>query len=494
MTTTFEEAEMTAMLSEARALDYAGLRTRIAGDVVLPGDSNWDEARQAWNLAADQRPAAVAIPESADDVKAIVDFARESGLRIAPQGTGHNSLPLRELEQTILVKTHRMRAVAIDADSERAWVQAGVLWMEVTAAAAEHGLAALAGSSPDVGVVGYSLGGGISWLARKHGLAANNITAIELVTADGELVRADAEHNADLFWALRGGGGSFGIVTALEFRLFPLAEVYGGVLFFPVERASIVLQAWREWVETVPDDVTSVGRILNFPPIPDIPEPMRGNSFVVVEAVSLLGAAATDALLAPLRALGPAMDTFGAIPVEKLHHLHMDPEHPVPGTGDGMMLSELTPEAVDAFVGVTGSGNDTLLLSAEIRHAGGALARRDPRNGALASIDAAFVVFAVGMAITPEMKAAVEARVDEVKEALAPWDSGSDYLNFSERPRDGRRFYRAETYHRLRAIKTQRDPGHLFRSNHPIPPATPRPVRPRLRRIGRPAPRTAARA
>jgi hypothetical protein len=492
MTTTLQEAEMTALLS-ARELDYAGLHARIDGDVVVPGDENWDEARQAWNLAADQRPAAVAIPESADDVKAIVDFARESGLRIAPQGTGHNSLPLRDLEGTILVKTHRMRAVSIDAERERAWVQAGVLWMEVTAAAAEHGLGALAGSSPDVGVVGYSLGGGISWLARKHGLAANNVTAVELVTADGNLVRADAEHNADLFWALRGGGGSFGVVTALEFRLFPLTEVYGGVLFFPVERASVVLQSWREWVETVPEEVTSVGRILNFPPIPDIPEPLRGGSFVVVEAVSLLTVAATDELLEPLRALGPAMDTFGPIPMDKLHHLHMDPEHPVPGTGDGMMLSELTPEAVDAFVAVTGPGTGTLLLSTEIRHAGGALARRDPGNGALASIDARFVVFAVGMAMTPEMKAAVEARVDEVKEALAPWDSGSDYLNFSERPRDGRRFYRAETYHRLRAIKTKHDPGHLFRSSHPIPPATKRPAPARLRRIGRPAPRAAAR-
>jgi FAD/FMN-containing dehydrogenase len=358
--------------------------------------------------------------------------------------------------------------------------------MEVTAAAAEHDLAALAGSSPDVGVVGYTLGGGISWLGRSKGLATNSVTAVELVTADGRLIRADAHNYPSLFWALRGGGGSFGVVTALEFRLYPITEVYAGTLFFPVERASLVLQLWREWVEEVPEEITSVGRILNFPPIPDIPEPLRGNSFVVVEAASLATQHETDALLQPLRDLGPVMDTFGWIPVETLDKLHMDPEHPVPGTGDGMLLGELAPETVDAFVGAAGAGTGTLLLSAEIRHLGGELARRAPGHGALASVDGRFAVFAVGMAPTPEAKAAVEERVAEVKQALAPWDSGSEYLNFAERPRDSRRFYSDDAYRRLREIKATFDPGHLFRANHPIPPATPRP---RSRRLGRPAPR-----
>jgi FAD/FMN-containing dehydrogenase len=154
-----------------------------------------------------------------------------------------------------------------------------VIWIEVVEAAAEHGLAALAGSSPDVGVVGYTLGGGLSWLVRKYGLAANKVTAVELVTADGRLVRADRDNEPDLFWALRGGGGSFGVVTALEFRLYPLTEVYAGVMFWPVERAAEVLNAWREWTATVPDEMTSVGRILQLPPLPDVPEPLRGRSF-----------------------------------------------------------------------------------------------------------------------------------------------------------------------------------------------------------------------
>src|SRR5437764_10446642 len=226
------------------------------GDYVTPNDANWDEARQAWNLAVDQRPAAVALPETADDVAAIVRHARENGLRVAAQGTGHNAHPLaHELDETVLVKTHRMREVEIDPVARRARVGAGALWIDVTVPAGEHGLAPLAGSSPDVGVVGYSLGGGISWLGRRHGLSANSVVAIELVDAHGDQIRASADENADLFWALRGGGGSFGIVTAIEIALYPVADIYAGWLVFPVERAAEVLNAWREWVDTVPDEV-----------------------------------------------------------------------------------------------------------------------------------------------------------------------------------------------------------------------------------------------
>jgi FAD/FMN-containing dehydrogenase len=174
--------------------------------LVLPHEPGWNEARLAWNLAVDQQPAAVALPESPEDVAAVVRWARGRGLRVAPQGTGHNAAAMGSLAHTVLVKTERMRSVTIDPVARSARVEAGVLWAEVSEAAAEHGLAALAGSSPDVGVVGYSLGGGISWFARKHGLAANSVTAIELVNAVGELVRADAENESELYWALRGGG------------------------------------------------------------------------------------------------------------------------------------------------------------------------------------------------------------------------------------------------------------------------------------------------
>ena len=221
----------------------------VSGPVLAPGDDGWDAGRQAWNVLADQRPAGVVFAESAQDVVACVNFARQNGLRVAPQGTGHAATALEPLEDTLLLKTVRMGQVSVDAAACTARAEAGALWGELAVAAGEHGLAGLAGSSPDVGVVGYSLGGGIGWLTRKYGLAANSIVAAEVVTADGELVRADADHHADLFWALRGGGGSFGVVTALELELKPVPEIYAGSLMWPAEHASEVLHAYREWAE-----------------------------------------------------------------------------------------------------------------------------------------------------------------------------------------------------------------------------------------------------
>ena len=436
--------------------------------LVLPHDPSWNEARVAWNLAVDQQPAAVALPESAEDVVAVVRWARSRGLRVAPQGTGHNAAAMGSLAHAVLVKTERMRGVEIDPDARMARVEAGVLWAEVSEAAAEHGLAALAGSSPDVGVVGYSLGGGISWLGRRYGLAANSVTAVELVNAEGEIVRADHENESELFWALRGGGGSFGVVTALEFQLYPIAEVYAGVLFFPIERGAEVLRAWSRWTEDVPDEVTSVGRFLQFPPIPDIPEPLRGGSFVVVEATSLLDESATDELLAPLRELGPAMDTFATIPVERLSSLHMDPEHPVPGAGDGMLLRGFPEEAVDAIVAAAGADSGSPLLSVEVRHLGGALGRMQPGHGALATIEAQFAMFAVGISMTPAMGAVMKAHIEVVQAALASWDAGRDYLNFTERRERGERFFGSATYRRLQTVKGKVDPDDVFRSNHPV--------------------------
>jgi hypothetical protein len=436
--------------------------------VVLPHDPRWNEARVAWNLAVDQQPAAVALPESAADAMAVVRWARSRGLRVAPQGTGHNAAAMGSLAHTVLVKTERMRGVEIDAERRIARVEAGVLWGEVSEEAAEHGLAALAGSSPDVGVVGYSLGGGISWLARRYGLAANSVTGVELVNADGELVRADEDNESELFWALRGGGGSFGVVTALEFRLYPIAEVYAGVLFFPIERGREVLYAWRKWIEDVPDEVTSVGRFLQFPPIPDIPEPLRGGSFVVVEATSLLDEAATSELLRPLRELRPAMDTFATIPIARLSSLHMDPEHPVPGVADGMLLRDFPEEAIDAIVAAAGAGSGSPLLSVEVRHLGGALGRRQPGHGALATVEAGFAMFAVGVAMTPELGAAVRAQIEIVQAAIASWDAGRDYLNFTERRERGERLFGGTTYRRLQTVKGKVDPADVFRSNHPV--------------------------
>src|SRR5271166_2503426 len=281
------------------------VKAPTATTILTPADPGWDNARQAWNLAVDQHPAAVALPESAEDVVAAVNFARERGLRVAAQGTGHNAAPLGSLAGTVLIKTHLMRRVTIDPVARTARAEAGAVWREVAEAAAAHGLAGLAGSSPDVGVVGYTIGGGMSWLGRTYGLSANNVEAIELVTADGRLIRADSCWEPDLFWALRGGGGSFGVVTAIELRLFPITEVYAGLLWWPAEpgsdTAAEVLQAWRELTQCgLPEEFTTSARLMNFPPVPDLPDHLRGRSFVVIDVIHLGEPAEADRLLAPL--------------------------------------------------------------------------------------------------------------------------------------------------------------------------------------------------
>ncbi len=450
-------------------LDAGTLREQLMGTVTAPGDDGWDAARQAWNLAVDQQPAAVAEPETVSDVVKIVNYARERGLHVAAQGTGHAATALAPfLADTILVKTHRMRVVEIDPDARRARAQAGALWADVVVPASEHGLAALAGSSHDVGVVGYCLGGGLSWLGRKHGLAANSVRAIQLVTADGRVTLVDAHHDPDLFWALRGGGGNFGIVTAIELELYPLEELYAGMLAFPAERASEVLRAWREWVRTVPEEATSVGRLLNFPPMEEIPEPMRGRSLVVVEMAYLGDEAAGSELLAPLRALGPEMDTFAMIGPAELLALHMDPPQPVPAVGDGALLDVMPAEALDELAAVSGPG--TPMLSVELRHLGGALARAPKGHGAIATLEGDFAMFAVGIAPTPEAGAAVERHLHVIKDAVCEWDAGRRYLNFTESVIDTRRAFSTAAYRRLQAVKTLVDPDDLFRANHRIAP------------------------
>ena len=461
---------MTPMLA-ATPDRTAALRDLLDGELVTPADPEWDEARLAWNLAADQRPTAVVFAQSVDDIVAVVDFARDRGLHVTTQGTGHFANTLDSFTDTILLKTSRLRGVEIDPETRIARVEAGVLWEEVSLAAGEHGLAALAGSSSDVGVVGYTLGGGLGWLARRYGLAANSVVAVELVTADGRRLRTDRSNEPDLFWAVRGGGGSFGIVTAVEFALYPVTEVYAGALFFPFERASELLNAWREWVGGTPREVTSAGRLMQFPPIPEIPEPLRGQSFVIVEAAFIGGEEDGAALLQPLRELGPALDTFAMIPAEDLRHLHMDPPEPVPGAGDGFNLVDLTPETVNALVAVAGPGSGSPLISVELRQLGGAVAEASPEHGAVGSIDAGFALFAVGIAVDAEMTRLVEGRIAAVKTALAPWTAERGFFNFAGGPQDGESFYPADTYRGLQWVKAAYDPTELFRASHPIRPA-----------------------
>jgi FAD/FMN-containing dehydrogenase len=348
----------------------------------------------------DQRPVVVVEAESAADVAQAVRYARAHGMRIAPQGTGHGTAPLEPLDGAMLLRTTRMRQVRIDPAARTACAQAGAVWEDVTVPVGQHGLAALAGSSPDVGVTGYTLGGGLSWLARRYRLAANSVTAAELVTPGGDLIRADAGHEPDLFWAVRGGGG--GVVTALEMRLYPVRELYAGDLFFPIARAAEVLPAWPEWTATAPDEITSIAHLVRLPPLPELPEPLRGRAFVMVEAACLGDADAGAELTGPLRRLGPELDTFAMFPASALGQLNMDPPQPTPSQGDGAFLTDLPAAAIDALVAAAGPDAETPPDSVEVRHLGGALARPGPGGGAQPSIEASYLLFAAATP-TPDL-------------------------------------------------------------------------------------------
>jgi hypothetical protein len=447
--------------------DFTGLA--IAGRIATPTDADWDEARLAWNLAADQRPEAVAFVESADDVAKTVSFAAENNLKVAGQGTGHGAAALASLEGTILLKTERMRGIEVDPDAQTARVEAGVLVAELSSAAGAHGLSSMPGSSPDVGVTGYTLGGGLSWLGRRYGFACNRVQAIELVTADGQPRTVDAENEPDLFWALRGGGGGYAIVTALQLRLIPIAEIYAGALVFPAELGAEAVRAYRDWAAGVSDDVTSVVRFVTPPPIPDVPEPIRGRPLLTIDGACIGSQAEGEAIVAPLRELGETiMDTWGQIPAEGLCRIHMDPENPVPGIGEGMTIRELPDEAIDAFAGLAGPGSGSPMLLSELRHLGGALGRPDPDGGALTHLETDFVMYSVGMPMTPELGAAIPQHLAKIEQTMQPWAGEGSYYNFTERSCDADAILPAEVCARLAEVKRKWDHDGRIVANHSV--------------------------
>jgi FAD/FMN-containing dehydrogenase len=295
------------------------------------------------------------------------------------------------------------------------------------------------------------------------------VLRFEVVGSDGTPRIVDHDHEPDLFWALRGGGGEFGVVTGFELRLHALPTVSAGTLFFPMQRAGEVLHSWRRWTRTVSNRTMSCGRLLQFPPLPELPEPLRGQAFAAVEVAHQGDLAELDATIAPLRKLGPGLNTVAEIPTAGLFALHMDPAGPTPARANGMLLNDVPPAAIDALVACAGHGSGSPLLSVELRQLGGAVAERPVDAGAVGHLEAGFLMFAAG--ITPDAATAskVDARVQLVEQALLPWAASIHYANFDERPGGGRnRFHERTTLERLRAVKARVDPTGMFTGAHPL--------------------------
>ncbi|MCL3819359.1 FAD-binding oxidoreductase [Aeromicrobium wangtongii] len=439
------------------------------GTVSFPGDQSYDMGRAAWNLTANQLPAAVALPEDAEDVRRVVIAAVAAGLRVAPQSTGHNATPMEPLHDAVLLKTERLRDVVIDAERRTATVGAGVLWEDVVTAAGKEGLTALHGSSPNVGVAGYLLGGGLSWFARAQGLANNHIAGIDIVLADGRLVHADAENYVEVFWALRGGGGSFGVVTSIEIELIEVESVYAGMMLWDQVHADRVLRVWRDWAATAPDSVTTSFRLMNFPPLPEFPDFLRGRRVVILDGVAQGDETLSSELLAPLRDLQPEIDTFAITTTDALLRLHMDPEDPIPVVSDSIVLASLGDDAASDLLAVAGPGAPPALLIVELRQLGGALAHPHDGGGVLNHLPGEFLLWAGAVVPTPEAAAAGREEARAVVAAVSPHGVQPPYLNFVENPSDVRRAFDPLTWRQVVGIKSAFDPMNVFVANHPIP-------------------------
>jgi FAD binding domain-containing protein len=455
-------------MSTSPSVDAAPLRAEIKGGVVAPEDPVWDDARQPWNLVADQRPALVVRPTSADDVAATVRFAATAGLRVAPQCFGHGAASLGDLDGTVLLRTIGLTGVSIDPERHLATVGAGAAWRDVIGPAAEHGLVGLHGMSGGVGVTGYALGGGIGWLARLHGLASTHIVSLEVVTADGEQRHVDADTESELFWALRGGGGGPAVVTSMNIALFELRESFAGALMWPLETAREIVHGYREWIATTPDELTSTIRLMRFPPLPELPDPLRGRQLVVILLAFCGSEADATELVAPLRALGsPYLDTLATIPAPALSDVAGDPQDPIPAIGNGLLLDRFTREAADSYLELGGPGAQCPFTSLEIRQLGGALKRAEPDPGAGGPLTSEAAVFATGVAVDANVAAMLESAHDALQDRMSPWiGERSSLLTFDERGRTLRAAFTAAVADRLAAVTRSYDPGGLFLSNH----------------------------
>jgi FAD/FMN-containing dehydrogenase len=444
------------------------LRRVVAGPVFGPGDDGYEAEVASFNQIAAHRPPIVVGAACADDVAAAVRFALQHDLAVSVQSTGHGaSFPV---EDGVLISTRRMDSVAIDVQRGVARVGAGAKWAAVIAAAAPYGLAPLSGSTSDVGAVGYTVGGGMGPLGRRYGFSADRVRSVEIVTGDGRLRTVTADDDTGLFWGVRGGKGNLGIVTAMEIDLVLLPRLYGGAIFYDGADAAKVLHAWREWVETVPDEMTSSVALLRLPDIDMVPPPLRGKLTLHLRIAYIGEPCWGEKLVAPLRAVAtPIVDMVRDMPFTEADSIHMDPTDPQPAWHDGRLLADFPAEAVDALVATAGPDVDVPLIFAEVRHMGGALGRPAAVPNAVAGRDAAFSLFVLGPGM-PGLTDAVEAAAARVIQALAPWHTSGRLYNFLGTTDKGSAAvaaaYRPEDAARMQDLKDRFDPHGIFRHGH----------------------------
>ena len=447
------------------------LRAAVAGPVLTPDQDGYAAEVTGFEMVVEHAPAIAVGATDAGDVVATVRAAAATGIPITVVGLGHAAIPA--VTNGILLNTSRITEVALDPIERTARVGAGASWHDVMAAATPVGLAPLCGSAPGVGVAGYLLGGGLGPIGRTVGFSSDYVRSFDIVCADGELRTVSAERDPDLFWALRGGKGNFGAVTALEIALFPVSRLYGGSIYFPGERMSEVLRAWTAWHPTTPETMISSFAALRPPSQPEIPEPLRG-VFSVALRIAYTGTAEDGKrMIAPLRAAAPAvLDTVADMPYTAAASIHDEPIEPLPYYERSIMLRGFPAEAQDKLVELVGPESDATMWITELRALGGAWDREPAVPNAVATRGLPYVLLGVEVGPLSEeqrLKESIAALLD----GMAPWQGDRRLVNnlAPEEATDAVAIYGPERYERLAGVKKAYDPTNMFRLNHNVVPA-----------------------
>jgi FAD/FMN-containing dehydrogenase len=450
------------------------LESTLRGQLVRPADPDYDQARAVWNATHDRRPALVIRCAGAADVIRAVEFARSEGLQVAVRGGAHSIAGFSTSDGGVVIDTSPMQGIRVDPAGRRAVAQPGLTWSAFDHETQAFGLAVTGGLVSSTGIAGFTLGGGIGWLLRKHGLTCDNLLSADLVTADGQLVTASEQEHPELFWALRGGGGNFGVVTSLEYRLHPVGPlVFAGPVFYSAADAAGVLRGWRDLTATLPDELTTVANILVAPPVPFLPEAVHGQAVVAILGVYAGPVEDGERAAQPLRTLAePVADLMGPMPYTAMQSL-LDPLWPAGAQNyfTSALLDRLDDDAIDTLLAQHAAGQAPV-RELHLHHGGGAMARVPADATAFAHRSVPYVLNII--ARSPD-RAGFEEHAGWARathQAMDPWSTGGAYVNFTSDPAEDRirASYPPDTYARLVAVKERYDPTNLFRLNQNIRP------------------------